>query len=215
MAEIVAYGVVGSPYLRAALLGFEEKGAAYQVVPVAPPETKQPVHLARHPFGRVPAVKFGDFELYETQAILRYTDAAFPGTTLRPADPRAAARMDQVIGIVDWYFFREVGTTIVFNRLVAPMFGMSCNEAAVQAAIPKAKICLAELDRLIGNGPYIVGDQLTIADLMLAPQMDMFSMTPEAADLLAPHPHLKAWLDRMQSRPSMQNTTLERLRAAV
>jgi glutathione S-transferase len=60
-----------------------------------------------------------------------------------------------------------------------------------------------------------VGDQLTIADLMLAPQMDMFAMTPEAADLLAPHPNLKAWLGRMHERPSMQNTTWERLRAAA
>jgi glutathione S-transferase len=215
MAEIVAYGIIGSPYLRAALLGFEEKGVAYQVVPLAPPETKQPAHLARQPFGRVPAVKHGDFELYETQAILRYTDAAFSGPALRPTDPRTTARMDQMVGIVDWYFFREVGTTIVFNRVVAPAFGMPCNEAAVEAAIPKAKVCLAELDRLIGDGPYVVGDQLTIADLMLAPQLDMFGMTPEAAELLAPYPRLKAWLGRMQERPSMHNTTWERLRAAA
>src|SRR5882757_304260 len=147
MAEIVAYGIVGSPYLRAALLGFEEKGVPYQLVPLAPPETKQPAHLARHPFGRVPAIKHGDFELYEAQAILRYTDAAFPGPALRPTDPRTTARMDQMVGIVDWYFFREVGTTIVFNRVVAPAFGMPCDEASVAAGIPKARICLAELDR--------------------------------------------------------------------
>jgi glutathione S-transferase len=215
MAEIVAYGIVGSPYLRAALLGFEEKGVPYKVVPLAPPETKAPAHLARQPFGRVPAVTHGDFALYETQAILRYTDTVFPGIALRPIDPRTTARMDQMVGIVDWYFFREIGVTIVFNRVVAPAFGMPCNEAAIEAAIPKAKICLAALDGFIGDGPYVVGDQLTIADLMLAPQMDMLGVTPEAADLLAPHPNLKAWLGRMQERPSMQNTTWERLRAAA
>ena len=213
MAEIVAYGIVGSPYLRAALLGFEEKGVSYQVVPLAPPEIKAPAHLARHPFGRVPTVKHGDFELYETQAILRYTDAAFPGPALRPADPRKTARMDQMAGIVDWYFFRDVGTSIIFNRIVAPAFGMPYDEAAVVAGIPKTKTCLAALDRFIGDGPFVVGEQLTIADLMLAPQMEMFELAPEAAELLAPYPRLKAWLGRMKQRPSMQKTTWKRLGA--
>lgn len=213
MAEFVAYGIIGSPYLRATLLGLEEKGAPYRVAPLHPPETKQPEHLARHPFGRVPAVTHGDFHLYETQAILRYIDAVFPGASLRPSDPRAAARMDQMIGIVDWYFFRDVGTTIVFNRVVAPAFGMPCDEAVVTAGVPRAKICLHELGRLIGDQEYVVGDQLTIADLMLAPQLDMFRMAPEADELLAPHPQLKSWLNRMQDRPSMQKTTWDSLRA--
>jgi glutathione S-transferase len=43
----------------------------------------------------------------------------------------------------------------------------------------------------------------------------MFNMTPEAVDLLLPYQRLKAWLGRMRERPSMQNTTLERLRAAA
>jgi len=215
MAEMIAYGVIGSPYLRAALLGFEEKGVSYQVVPLAPPETKAPAHLARHPFGRVPAVQHGDFALYETQAILRYTDAVFTGPSLQPTEPRTTARMNQIVGIVDWYLFRDVGTTIVFNRVVAPAFGMPCDEASVAAGIPKAKICLAELGRLILHGPYVVGDQLTIADLMLAPQLEMLAITPEAKELLAPHPRIIAWLGRMQERPSMRNTSWERLRAAA
>jgi len=213
MAEIVVYGIVGSPYLRAVLLGLEEKGVSYEIVRLTPPETKQPAHLARHPFGRIPTIRHGDFALYETQAILRYIDAAFPGPSLRPTEPRTLARMDQMIGVVDWYFFRDVGTTIVFNRVVKPVFGMTCDESVVADAIPKAKICVAELDRLIGDGPYVAGDAISLADLMLAPHFDMFGMTPEAADLLAPYPRLKAWLGRMQERPSLQATTWERLSA--
>ena len=41
--------------------------------------------------------------LYETQAIMRYVDAVVPGPRLQPEEPRAAARMNQLMGITDWY----------------------------------------------------------------------------------------------------------------
>ncbi|MDB5395175.1 MAG: putative glutathione S-transferase [Rhodospirillales bacterium] len=214
MADITVHGIPGSPYVRAALLGLEEKAAPYTLVPMAPMETKQPAHLGRHPFGRIPAFAHGDFQLYETQAILRYVDAVLPGIALRPIEPRAAARMDQMVGIVDWYFFRDISATISFNRVIAPAFGMPTDEAAVAAAIPKAAICLAELDRLIGDNAFVAGDSLSIADLMLAPQMEFFSATPESVALLKSHPRLGAWLTRMQDRQSMRNTSWEKLKQA-
>ena len=38
----------------------------------------------------------------------------------------------------------------------------------------QAQICIAEFDRLIGNQAYFIGDHLSLADLMLAPQLDFF-----------------------------------------
>ena len=46
------------------------------------------------------------FLLYETQAILRYLDRVLPTPALTPADPRRAARMDQVMNVTDWYLFQ-------------------------------------------------------------------------------------------------------------
>ena len=214
MSEITVHGVVGSPYLRSVLLGLEEKSAPYSLVRMAPADSKQPAYLARNPFGRVPTFSHGDFDLYETQAILRYVDAALPGIGLRPAEPRAAARMDQMVGIVDWYFFRDISATIAFNRIVAPAFGMPTDEAAVIAAIPKAEICVREVDRLLGDKPFLACETLSIADLMLVPHMEFLSMTPEGKTLMAPYPRLAGWLSRMQERPSMHNTSWEKLRAA-
>jgi glutathione S-transferase len=215
MSDVTVYGIPGSPYVRSVLLGLEEKNVPYTLVRMGPGETKLPAHLARHPFGRIPAFVHGDFDLYETQAILRYIDAVFPGTALRPTDPRALARMDQMIGVVDWYFFRDIGTTIIFNRVVAPAFGMPTDEAACIAAIPKAEICVRELDRLIGDNAYVAGDALSIADLMLAPHFEYLAISPEGAQVLAPYPRLTAWLERVQARPSMHNTTWEKLQAAA
>jgi glutathione S-transferase len=215
MSDITVYGIPGSPYLRAVLLGLEEKSVPYTLVRLGLGETKQPVHLERQPFGRIPAFTHGDFQLYETQAILRYIDAVFPGIALQPKAPRAAARMDQMIGVVDWYFFRDVGTTIIFNRVVAPAFGMPTDEAACAAAIPKAKICTHELDRLIGDNDYVAGDDISLADLMLAPHLEYFAMSPEGVTLLKPYPRLRNYLARLQERPSMHATSWEKLKQAA
>src|SRR5215212_9755015 len=119
--SVKVHGVPGSPYVRAAMMGLEEKQVAYEFVALAPANAKSPEHLARHPFGRVPAFEHDGFTLYETQAILRYVDAAFSGPALRPTDLRALARMDQLVGICDWYLFPQVGVTIAFQRIVKPL----------------------------------------------------------------------------------------------
>ncbi|MFM0756763.1 glutathione S-transferase N-terminal domain-containing protein [Paraburkholderia strydomiana] len=88
------YGAAWSVYVRIARLALEEKQVSYGLVEVdmfaktgVPQE-----HLKRHPFGRIPAFEHGDFRLYETGAIVRYIDEAFPGCKLQPTDLKARAR---------------------------------------------------------------------------------------------------------------------------
>lgn len=203
MSDIVVYGVPGSPFVRAVQMGLEEKGVAYRVEPVAPEELKAEAYLKRHPFGRVPAFEHGDLKIYETQAILRYIDDVFPQPPLVPPDPRAAARMNQIIGINDWYFFPQAAATIVFQRVVGPvLLGLPTDEGAIAEAMPMAQTCIAELDRLLGSQHFLAGEQMSIADLMLAPQIDFFAATPEGKELLE-RTNLKAWLTRMNARASM------------
>src|SRR5215510_1101688 len=206
MSDIVVYGVPGSPFVRAVQMGLEEKGVAYRVQPVGPNELKSEAYLKRHPFGRVPAFEHGDLKLYETQAILRYLDDVFPSPPFVPADPREAARMNQIIGINDWYFFPKAAAVIVFQRIVGPvLLGIKTDEAAIEAALPMGRTCIAELDRLLGAQQFLAGDHLSVADLMLAPQLDFLAETPEGKSLLA-GTRIEAWLARMNERPSMQAT---------
>jgi glutathione S-transferase len=203
MSDIVVYGIPGSPFVRSVQMGLEEKGAAYRLHAMGPQDSKSEAHLKRHPFGRVPAFVHGEFQLYETQAILRYVDDMFPDPPFEPADPRAAARMNQIIGINDWYFFPKVAAVVVFQRIVGPaLLGMATDETVVDAAVPMGRVCIAELDRLLGAQPFLAGDRLSIADIMLAPQIDFFAATPEGRALLE-GTRLEAWLERMNARPSM------------
>jgi glutathione S-transferase len=214
MKDIVVHTIPGSPYGRAVLATLEEKGARYRLAAMTPQGMRSAEHLALHPFGRMPILSLGDFRLYETQAIVRYVDRALPGPALTPAAPEAAARMDQLMNINDWYLFLGGGATIGFQRVVGPrLLGMPTDEAAVAAALPKVQLAIDVIAGELGRKPYLVGDDVTLADLMLAPQLDVLSLTPEWATLAREHDDLRKWLERMNARSSMKRTTWENLAA--
>ena len=212
MAEFVVHSIPGSPFGRAVMATLEEKGARYRLVPVMPGTMKTPAHLALHPFGRIPVLEHDGFGLYETQAILRYLDRILPEPSLTPAEPKRAARMDQVLNVCDWYLFQGCGSVIGFERVVGPkLIGLKPDEAAIEAAMPRARAVFAELARLLDAQPFFAGEALSLADLHIMPQVDFFTLTPEWAELGAPYPNLVDWLARMQARPSFAATTWDRV----
>ncbi|MEA3105658.1 MAG: glutathione S-transferase [Gammaproteobacteria bacterium] len=214
MNEFVIHSIPGSPFGRAVLVALEEKGAPYRLAPVVPGTLRTPEHLACHPFGRVPYVEHRGFKLYETAAIVRYVDRVLPEPALTPANPQAAARMDQLMNVNDWYLFQGVANVIGFQRIIRPrLMGLDSDEEAIAAAMPKAHTVFGELSRQLGDRPYFVGESITLADVILAPQLDFFATTPEWEPLTANSPNIRQWLDRMNARPSMCATTWERVAA--
>jgi glutathione S-transferase len=211
MSQMIVHGIPGSPYVRAALLALEEKGADYRLAAMQFGTLKQEPHLSRHPFGRIPAFEHDGWLLYETQAIMRYVDTTLPDPRLQPDDPRAAARMNQIMGITDWYVMPQISSAITFGRVVAPRFNLPVDEARIAQALPNARNCIAEIARLLDGQPYMAGDAISLADLLLAPHLSMFAEAPEGAEILQDHANLRDWLARIEARRSMQATQWERL----
>lgn len=214
MTDFVLHTIPGSPFGRAVLAVLAEKGAPCRLLQVAPGGLKAAEHLARHPFGRIPVLEHDGFLLYETQAILRYIDRTLPDPALTPADPRAAARMDQMMNVSDWYLFQGVNTVIGFQRVVGPrLMGLTPDEAAIAEAMPKAQAVFGELSRALGDQDYFAGEAPSLADLMIAAQVDFFAEIPEWGPLTEGRGNLVGWLARMNARPSMSNTTWEQVAA--
>lgn len=205
---VIVHGPSLSTYVRTARLALEEKGVPYELreMNFMAGAHKQPEHLQRHPFGMVPAFEHDGFALYETGAITRYVDRALPGPKLQPGDAKHLARMDQIVAIVDSYVYPSIVSKLVIERLVAPMLGRAADEGAIGEAMPRIKLSLSELDRLAGGGEFLVGPQLTLADLHVAPIFGYLTMTPEAKSLLEPHGKLRAWWSAMEKRPSLPAT---------
>ncbi len=214
MSNFVVHSIPGSPFGRSVLATLVEKNAAFRLAAVEPRSIKSQPYLSMHPFGRVPVLEHDGFSLYDTQAILRYLDRVLPAPALTPADPKAAARMDQFLGICDWYLHQGVGNVIAFQRIVRPrILGMPADEAAIAEAVPRAHLVFGELSRLLGGNSYLAGAQLSLADILVASHMEFMSQTPEWTQLIADRPNLPDWLARMTARKSFQATTWERVAA--
>lgn len=206
MSGITVYGIPGSPFLRSVEIALKEKEVPYHLHVMSPADMKSPEHLKLHPFGRIPIFDHDGFRVYETQAIIRYLDEIYLHPPLTPGNPKDRTRMNQVIGIIEWYFFPKAAAPIAFNRIIGPrLLGLPSNEEAIAEAMPMARTAFAELDRLLGDKPYFTGETISVADIMLGAQLDLLSTTPEGTELIG-GTRLVPWLERMRSRPSFLAT---------
>ena len=206
MARPIVYGPAGSTYVWSTRLALAEKGIPHDLVEVSFGEHRQEPHLSRHPFAKVPAFEHDGFALYETQAILRYIDERFMSSPLQSTDVHEFSRMNQIIGIVDAYGWPAIAAGVLVNRVVKPLMGQPSDEAAVEKALPRARLVISEIARLQGKQPFLAGERISLADLMVVPLLAYFSRQPEGAAMLAEHPNLFAWLRRMEARQSFQVT---------
>ncbi|WP_426131241.1 glutathione S-transferase family protein [Pararhizobium sp. PWRC1-1] len=208
MRKPVLFGADYSVYVRAARLVLHEKGIDYDLVPVdvfaegGPPKS----HLARQPFGRIPAFEHDGFELYEAAAITRYIDEAFEGPNLQPAEPQSRARVNQIISIADGYIYPVLVWGVYIEQVSKPARGEPSDETQLVASLAKAPVILKALADLMSDGPWLGGAALTLADLHAAPMIDYFAKAPEGLPMLVRHGNLMGWWLRMQERASMRQT---------
>jgi glutathione S-transferase len=206
MGRPIVYGLALSSYVWSTRMALAEKGVAHEWVEVPFGDHREEPHLSRHPFAKVPAFEHDGFTLYETQAILRYIDEGFPVAPLQPTDLHQFSRMNQIMGIVDAYAWRAIAAGVLVNRVLKPRLGLPADEAAITAALPQARLCISEIARLMGEEPYLAGDRVSLADLMVIPLFYLFGKLPEGEAPLAEHPNIRPWMRRMEERQSFQVT---------
>lgn len=206
--SVTLYGAPYSVYTRSARLALIEKGVDYtlETVDVHGPGGLPPQHLTRQPFGKIPALDHDGFALFETGAILRYVDEAFPGPSLQLRDVQARARMNQAISVCDSYLYSHGVWGVFVERVSKPKRGVAADEQKVAASLPKAAACHAVLAGILGNQDFLCGDAISLADLHAAPMLACLAMTEEGRAMMAAHPALSRWWKRMAVRASMQQT---------
>ncbi|KAA3449461.1 glutathione S-transferase family protein [Mesorhizobium sp. SARCC-RB16n] len=204
MGKPVVYGADYSVYVRIVRLALEEKGVAYDLVPVDIfAEGGAPAWYGeRHPFGRIPAFEHDGFRLFEASAIARYADEAFDGPALQPADARGRARMGQIIGMFDAYAYRAMVWDVAVERLEKE----TPDETLTAEGLRRAETVLRVLTSLKAQGPWLLGDQLTLADLHAAPMIGYFVKVSEGRDLLARFADIRDWYARVSVRASFART---------
>lgn len=203
MADVTIYGAPFSTYVRTARMACMEKGVDYDLEVV---DIGTDAYRAIHPFGKMPGFRHGDVQLYETPAICFYIDTAFDGPALQPSDTLAMAHMIQWISATCDYGYQAIVREVVIPRFVLPMRGLTPDEEAIKAALPRVENFLTVADATLKESDHLAGEALSIADLMLVPCLFYLSATPEGKALMPNYGGVGAWIERMAARPSFAAT---------
>ena len=197
-------GSARSTYTWAVRMVCEEKGIDYVLTetPLRAPEL-----LAIHPLGKMPVLRHGDVELFESKAIATYLDRSFPAPWLFPSDPRLAGLTEQWVSLVNTVIDRTLIRTYVFAYIASKTADGGPDREAIDAVMPMVREQLGILDRAVAATGHLAGDQFTFADINLLPILYRLRQFPEGAQALAAVPHLAGYYDRHAARPSFVRTS--------
>ena len=199
------YGFDGSTYVRTVRMMLNEKGADYEQVPVnvLAGEPRQPEHLARHPFGKVPVLDVDGMRIRETDAICRYLDETLSGPSFVPDTPKDRARMNEAISLINSYGYAALIGVAGYHLF--PDFIGGANDDVRAACLEESETLLSLLMGIKGNDPWIAGANPTLADFLLGPILFYVSLTPDAERLMA-IPGVADWWAAMNELESFKDT---------
>jgi glutathione S-transferase len=180
----------------------EELALPYEIVHYERDAVTQmgpPALKALHPLGKSPVLDDDGALLTESGAITAYALARYGNGQLAP-DPAGA---DFMAFTEYLYFAVSAGMNPIMIKVYARAFGLGGGpmDAAADAELARA---LAYIESKLGNGPWLLGDLFTAADIQL-------SFVPELARALgsiAKYPKIEAWLDRLYERPAFKASIL-------
>ena len=203
--KAILYGFDGSTYVRTVCMLLADKKVNYDQVPVnvLAGEPRQPEHLERHPFGKVPVLDIDGVRIRETDAICRYLDETRPGPSLIPDTAKDRARMNEAISLINSYGYNALVGVAGFHLF--PDFIGGPDEQKRQDALAASKKLLALLMQNKGSSRWLAGDAPSLADYFLAPIIFYTSLTPDSDELMSV-PGMKPWWEAMNGLPVFKQT---------
>jgi glutathione S-transferase len=182
-------------------LALLEKGVSFEKVQVdlLGGEHKQPPYGEITPRRQVPTLVYGEGDeaitLYESVAIIQFLDDVFPQPPLMPPVSEPAMRARALMRIAE--FQQKLDSKNIFGSVI---FGKQTREqlgARVDALLEE----LPRWDAYVGDGPFLCGDQFTLADIAVFPLLMHFEAL--GYDYAKHTPLLSAYMSRCKARPSV------------
>ena len=144
-------------------------------------EHRQPEYLEINPVGKVPAIVDGDFQLWESGAILLY---------LAEKSGRISESLEQRSLANQWITFANA--TLVSGIFI---------EASREQEMPKL---LTPLNQMLEQQPFLLGEEFTVADVAVG---SVLAYAPMMLGInFSDYPAVQQYAKRLSERPAFQKT---------
>lgn len=172
---------------------FEELGAPYElhVLNIKAGELRRPEYLSINPMGKVPAIRHGDALITEQAAVFMYLADLYPEAKLAPpiGDPQRGPYLRWMV------FYGSCFEPALIDKSMQ-------RTPATPSTSPYGDFdtMLKTLTDQLGGGPYLLGETFGAADVLWGSALNWtlhFKLVPEL-------PVLRAYVDRIQTRPAIQ-----------
>ena len=183
----------------------EEIGEPYELVRLTlGTDNKTPAYLKINPNGTVPTLVDGDLVLFESAAICQHLADRHPEKRLAPPLGTPARGL-----YYQWIHYAMSGLepplmTIflhTINKPEAERIPVLVTEARAQL-----RTVLGVVEQALAGRPFILGDQLTTADVLVGSTLVWAQMMSLLGD---DRPATAAYLTRLASRPAFQRATAD------
>lgn len=189
-------------------------------------DQREPAYLKLNPKAVVPTLVHDGFVITESVVINEYLDDAFLEPPLKPSTAQGRARMRWWTKQIDDSIFAATGTvslSIAFHwqytqelvdeltKLRGPAYRQrfellrkGVENPAFPEAIRRMDKMLADMDKALQEGPWLLGAQYTLADVAYAPYVTRLDHL-KFGGMLDGRPRVAAWYERMKARKSYQD----------
>jgi glutathione S-transferase len=191
----IIYGQIesGNCYKIALLCALTQQSYQWHAIDLRAGDTQTPAFLAKNPNGKAPVLGLDDGRyLWESNAILQYLAQ---GTALWPTDPWQQAK------VLQWMFFEQYSHEpyLAVARFIQLFLGLpESRRAEYESKQAGGHQALRVMEQQLTYTPYLVGDQMTIADLALYAYTHV---AHEGGFDLSVYPAIGAWLTRIKHAP--------------
>ena len=167
------YGYWRSSAAYRVRIGLNLKGLAYENIPVHlvrnGGEQYKDDYLALNPQARVPTLADGAFTLAQSLAILEYLEETHPTPALLPGTPAERARARQIALAVACDIHPLNNLRVL--KYLETKFGVT-QEARDDWYRYWVRDGLTAVEKMVSpHGPYCLGEQVTLADVCVIPQI--------------------------------------------
>lgn len=201
MSSIELYSFEGCPYAQRTRMTLLEKGLQFTLTEIDlfnRPDWFRNVS----PYGKVPVLRHEGATIYESGIINQYLDERFPDPPLMPASPalRAQARI--------WMDYCETRFLTTVHKMMTAAADAGQRTDNASKLVEVLRFIEHEGLRKLGEGPYFLGDRVSLVDLQFSPFFERFGTYERLAGASWPADctRLSAWLTAMQGRDSYRAT---------